>query len=360
MIDVKNKKVALHNQITNLDNLDITPTGIMFLEDRSFINEKIKQNELERQQKDKERKETIEKLRRVNVQSLENNQKQNDEDFIKNLQTKIMLVSKHPEIRDPSRKIKLSKWKFKYTSLKDVIPPEEEKEKMPKTKGIWDRLWSEGDSRPFEKRWKYHQIEDISIPINENMADNEVNIENNSDDDLDYVSRNKVLQDKYNENFHSNIISTGTVSIVINNKKEKIIDRTKFFTNHEYYEEDGSSSLSQFSDDKFISKGKTSSVEQCKEESKEKISQMQISKLVAKAFSNKIKNSSSEGQNTPSPIINSPFSLKNRSTSAGLKNDGKRSSGSDLRNKSLKKNATISSKFRPKRLQRRGTFLFDK
>lgn len=109
MIDIKTKKVALKNEITNLDNLDITPTGIMFNEDRSFINEKIRQSELERQQKDNDRRDTIDKLRRVSVQSPDNEGKQNEEDFIKNLQTKIMLVTKHPEIKDQSKKLKVSK-----------------------------------------------------------------------------------------------------------------------------------------------------------------------------------------------------------------------------------------------------------
>lgn len=203
-------------------------------------------------------------------------------------------------------------------------------------------------------------MEDISIPIDENMSDDGPNIENNSDSDLEYVSRNKVLQDKYNENFHSNIISTGTVSIVVGNKKEKVIDRTKLFSNHDYYEEDGSSSLSQFSDDKFKSRGKASSAEQVKDESSERISSAQITKLVAKAFSNKLKNNSSEGHSTPSPMITTPFSVKDRSTSVGTRKEGKRQNSSDLKDKINKKVTPLSSKFNPKRLQRRGTFLFDK
>jgi hypothetical protein len=66
---------------------------------------------------------------------------------------------------------------------------------------------------------------DLKIAIDEPDELITANLDDEEKDNTEYVSRNKLLQEKYDEYFKSNIIWTGTVSIVSESKNKNEVDR---------------------------------------------------------------------------------------------------------------------------------------
>lgn len=198
---------------------------LAFGEDRAITSENILKADQEREKKESDRKIMIDKLKKVGQNQI-SKEDTNDDDFIKKLQTKIMLVTKHPEIKNPKKKVKVGKCKFKHTSIKDVIPPIEEVKKK-KGPSVWNRIWRDGDAAEYEKKLGYCAQEDFSVPVENN--DEEKAFAENYEDEGDFISKNKLLQDKYNKDFHSHVISTGTVSLVADNRQRNIVNRKVLF-----------------------------------------------------------------------------------------------------------------------------------
>ena len=205
---------------------------------QQYKNQRVSESEDERSKREQDRKKLIEKLRK-DIQ-LENQkikdgeiQSQDDTDLIKRLQMKVMLVTKHPDIKDQTKKIRVTNWKFKYKSLNDVYPPEEPRSPQPVKESIWRRMLRGGDAKEFEKKIRYKAKDDINIPIEDDSNESIEGEDNATQKDVEYTSKNKLLQKKYNEGFLSNIVSTGTISIVTEYTHHKVINRTKMLITEE-------------------------------------------------------------------------------------------------------------------------------
>ena len=231
----------------------------------------------------------VEKLKKTVQQNKNNDDNDQDQDFIKKLQTKIMLVTRHPEIKDPKKKIKVNKCKFKYSSIKDVFPPKEVKKEQDKSLNIWKRIWMEGDAKLHEKRICFNPQKDISIPAEEEFDEFE-DYEQTNEDEIEYVSRNKVLQDKYDQDFHSHVISTGTVSLVADSRKSNVVDRANIFQHDQIYLEDSDiSSDSDLTQVRFRTPKTVKHVDPESSKENENISSKDINNIVASALSQKLR-----------------------------------------------------------------------
>lgn len=146
---------------------------------------------------------------------------------------KVMLVTKHPDIKDQSKKIRVTNCKFKYKSLADVYPPEEPHSPQPVKESIWKRIIREGNPKEFDKKVRYKAKDDINIPIEDDLNEDAEDEVKGTQKDVEYTSKNNMLQKKYNEGFVSNIISTGTISIVTELTHQKTINRTKMLITNE-------------------------------------------------------------------------------------------------------------------------------
>ena len=342
--------------LKSLRSLDLAAKNVAFEENKSFLFEGIKNSELERTEKENERVEMIDKLIKKSNKKGKDGENNDGLGFIERLQTKIMLITKHPEIKDPHKKMKSSKFKFKYTSMNDVINSAKNNEGNPKDLTNWQRLWRESDSRPFDRRYRFRPQDDFNIQVQNNQ-------EEDKDDNLDiepkFESKNKLLQDKYDENFHSRIISTGTVSIVAEARKKQLINRTSLFLHHEY-----SSDESEISSDSPKALMRIQSLypniesnndSTPNEESKfpnERVSSNNIKKLVSNAFSAKIKKNVSNRIITKTSLLNSSSSIKDRNNSSLMKSSPLKTT-TEIKDKASKKKSVN------KRLHRRASTIFE-
>ena len=151
---------------------------------------------------------------------------------------KVMLVTKHPDIKDQSKKIRVTNWKFKYKSINDVFPPEEPHSPQPAKESIWRRLLSDGDAKEFDRKVKYRAPDDVNIPIEDKSNESVEGEDKGAQNDIEYTSKNKILQQKYNEGFLSNIVSTGTVSLVTEYAHHKVINRAKMLMTEDRLSDD--------------------------------------------------------------------------------------------------------------------------
>ncbi|CAI2366067.1 unnamed protein product [Moneuplotes crassus] len=133
------------------------------------------------------------------------------------------------------KKLASNKIKFKYSSLKDVVS--EEKKEPPKAKFKWKMIWMDAETKEYEKRVNYKPQQDFSIPVEEENHSGQTQGEETIQD-YDFMSRNKWLQQKYDENFHSHIISTNSVSLVAESKDMKEVDRMELVPDEIYISSD--------------------------------------------------------------------------------------------------------------------------
>jgi hypothetical protein len=241
VIDTTNNHAsAYRDPYFSIDFEDGSPSEENFDHEKSIANEVIKESTIERIEKDRERKKMIEKLKR----KIQNDQKQNgleepsEDELFKKLQSHILLISKYPKIKDPNKKIKVKMFDFKFTSLNDV-KKQQELQKQDIKMSNWDRIWKDSNAKQYEKKFKFLPQDDINVIVNTRDHEASKNKNTNrsqSEDDYknaEYVSRNDILQEKYNEYFRSNIIATGTVSVVVNSRNRKEVDRKEL---HEFRE----------------------------------------------------------------------------------------------------------------------------
>jgi hypothetical protein len=129
--------------------------------------------------------------------------------------------------KNPNKKVAPNKLIFKYKSVTDVLG---EKDDTPvEEMSRWEKFWQENDSKQYEKRLIMCPQKDYGIPDEDQSSEDSVKNEDDKQDEPEFVSRNKVLQDKYDEDFHSHIISTGTVSIVAEIKDKHIFNREQLY-----------------------------------------------------------------------------------------------------------------------------------
>ena len=114
-----------------------------------------------------------------------------------------------------------------------MYPPEEPLSPQPVKEPIWKRILRGGDAKEFEKKVRYKAKDDINIPIEDDSNESIEGEDKATQKDIEYTSRNKLLQKKYNEGFLSNIVSTGTISIVTEYTHHKVINRTKMLVTEE-------------------------------------------------------------------------------------------------------------------------------
>ena len=93
-------------------------------------------------QKNTERKQAIDKLKRDMQNSQNPNYNTQNEDMFRLFHNKITLVSKYPKIKDPKKRIKVNMGDFKYTSLKDVIKDNIEPSNSNK-QSMWKVVWKD-------------------------------------------------------------------------------------------------------------------------------------------------------------------------------------------------------------------------
>lgn len=118
-----------------------------------------------------------------------------------------------------------------------MYPPEEPRSPQPVKESIWTRILRGTNAKEFEKKVRYKPKDDVNIPIeddsNESVEGEDQENNKETQKDVEYTSRNKQLQKKYNEGFLSNIVSTGTISIVTEHTHLKVINRTKMLMTDE-------------------------------------------------------------------------------------------------------------------------------
>lgn len=73
----------------------------------------------------------------------------------------------------------------------------------------------------------YKPQDDINVLVEDQLDVNLYDLAQNNDEE--YMSKNKMLQQKYDQNFHSHIISTGTVSLVSEDRQKTEINRREIF-----------------------------------------------------------------------------------------------------------------------------------
>lgn len=341
---------------------DTTPTGIAFAEEPSIANEKIKKDEQERQKKNLDRKAILAKLKQsLGTKTGKNGvQDTGDEDFIKQLQNKIMLVTKHPEIKDPSKKMKMDKIKFKYTSIKDVVEPEGPDSPKKEEVTYWAKIMSKGSINEYEKRRQFLPQEDINV-IPEDPESPICNYEELKEKEPELVSKNKILQEKYNQDFRSNIISTGTVSLVADPKDKQVIDRTKLLMTEELPSDD--------SDDSYIDA--LSPILNLKQSSKDVPSYDKLQDADLTPLGNIKRTSTVEAMpynlkrktsGTPHSRggLNTSYSLSSKATGGPLRAAPMKPPLSEAKEKFGRRPGFMSAKANPRRLQRKQSMFGDK
>ncbi|CAI2364628.1 unnamed protein product [Moneuplotes crassus] len=136
-------------------------------------------------------------------------------DDIKN-KKKLRILSK-----EPKKKLASNKIRFKYSSLRDVVREKEKESK--KTKFQWQMIWMDSEIKEYEKRINYRSQPDFSVPAEDQFTTEAYLVD--TQPDIEFMSKNKMLQQKYDANFHSRVISTNTVSIVAESKEMKEVNR---------------------------------------------------------------------------------------------------------------------------------------
>lgn len=272
---------------------DSLSSGFVFVENKEFINER--KRELEKAKNENQWKAVADLFKVGNTQNI---------------------ISKNP-----TRKVAPQKLVFKYKSIKDVL--EEKEESSIKEVSKWDKFWQESDSKQYEKRIQMHPQIDYGILADDYNPDEGFEFLDEQTDEPEIISRNRALQDKYDEDFHSHIISTGTVSIVAEPRNKLIFNRQQLNPTDISFDD----SLIRFQTPIYVEK-----TPQEKSKENPKMTSIALKNLVATAITAKVKQ-------------------KNNSSSlADIMTKDKISKNSSLMN----------SKFKSRKVQRKQTIILDR
>ena len=97
-------------------------------------------------------------------------------------------------------------------------------------------IWMDTETKEYERRVSYRPQPDFSVPVEDEFITQA--FEEHTQPDIEFMSRNKMLQQKYDANFHSHIISTNTVSVVAEDKILKEVDRMELVPDEVYISSD--------------------------------------------------------------------------------------------------------------------------